>query len=286
MATSCIPSRLGVAVAIVAGLVVGWAAPLSAQIPAGNGVIYACVRMDRDHDEGKLVRLVAANETCRRNEVRIHWNIAGLPGPAGPAGSTGATGPAGATGPQGLQGLQGEPGPLGPTGPKGDPGDAGSGGGIRITDANGTYIGNFAGGYYSPIGGDWITLATREDNGVTFVIRLAVDYVLGPDPDPVHDLHFYDTVWFLDSECSATPYVVNSNEATKSAVPPVNLEGETLVYYPVASVDIDPFVTPIYHWMDQRVGPPACTMGFSGGLFLEARVPNLGVLVPPFGFAR
>ncbi len=33
---------------------------LGAQIPT-NGVIYACIRMDRDGDEGRLARLVAAN---------------------------------------------------------------------------------------------------------------------------------------------------------------------------------------------------------------------------------
>src|ERR1700752_782768 len=56
-------------------------------------VIFACVKSDglrdRDPDDGILVRLVAAQERCRRGEVKIHWNV---------------------TGPQGPQGLQGFPG--------------------------------------------------------------------------------------------------------------------------------------------------------------------------------
>jgi len=47
------------------------------QIPAADGQFYACVRMDRDGDEGRLTRLVAANEPCRRNEQRVHWGAAG-----------------------------------------------------------------------------------------------------------------------------------------------------------------------------------------------------------------
>ena len=63
-------------------------APVSAQVPT-NGVIYACVRLDRDQDEGKLVRLVAANEKlpAQRNQ--------------GPVERRRSDGPTGPTGPQG-----------------------------------------------------------------------------------------------------------------------------------------------------------------------------------------
>ena len=112
---------------------------LQAQIPT-NGVIYACVRLDRDKDEGKLVRLVAGDEPCRRNETRIRWNVEGPTGPQGPKGATGAKGtngvngaegpmgPPGLAGADGLdgemgpQGAQGETGPTGPTGEQGAPG--------------------------------------------------------------------------------------------------------------------------------------------------------------------
>src|SRR5262245_6485983 len=104
-----------------------------------SNVIYACVKSDGLHDgdpdDGFLVRLVAVQESCRRGEVKIHWNVVGpqgpqgiqgapgLPGmpgaqgPIGPAGSQGPAGPAGAEGPRGLQGPEGPTGPQGPAGP-------------------------------------------------------------------------------------------------------------------------------------------------------------------------
>jgi hypothetical protein len=84
----------------------------SAQIPSNN-TIYACIRLDRDHDEGRLVRLVSADEHCRPRETRIQWSVAG---PEGPAGSPGPPGPVGPQGPQGEPGPQGESGPPGPSG--------------------------------------------------------------------------------------------------------------------------------------------------------------------------
>ena len=111
-----------------------------AQIPSADGVIYACVRTDRDGDSARLTRLVAADEPCRRNEVRVRWNVAGPAGPKGakgdpgkqgPAGSPGATGQPGAagapgrqgqTGPRGRQGPEGPEGPQGPQGPQGSDG--------------------------------------------------------------------------------------------------------------------------------------------------------------------
>jgi hypothetical protein len=75
----------------------------AAQIPSGN-IIYACVRLDRDKDEARLARLVAADEDCRPREQRIQWNV------------TGPEGPQGVPGTPGLPGPQGEPGPPGTTG--------------------------------------------------------------------------------------------------------------------------------------------------------------------------
>src|SRR5262245_52937210 len=83
-----------------------------------NNVIYACVisdgRWDGDPDDGRLVRLVDANQACRRGEVRIHWNVEG---PIGPRGATGA---------QGLPGLPGAAGAPGAPGPAGAPGAPGA----------------------------------------------------------------------------------------------------------------------------------------------------------------
>ncbi|MEO8681880.1 MAG: MopE-related protein [Vicinamibacterales bacterium] len=108
-------------VIFVAGLL-GASLPAEAQIPSPGGVIYACIRLDRDKDEGRLARLVAENEPCRRNEVRVQWNVIG---PKGPTGPTGAQGPAGV---KGATGLQGPPGPIGPQGVAGQAGAAGSAG--------------------------------------------------------------------------------------------------------------------------------------------------------------
>jgi hypothetical protein len=82
----------------------------SSQIPSANGVIHACVRMDRDGDAGKLARLVAENEACKRNEQRVTWSV------AGPKGEPGAPGAAGAPGAPGPQGPQGSAGPSSPAG--------------------------------------------------------------------------------------------------------------------------------------------------------------------------
>ncbi len=119
--------RIALFASVVVTVVLVTPAPAVAQI-GGDGVIYACVRLDRDKDEGKLVRLVVAGERCKRNETRIQWNVAGTAGTTGSPGATGATGPAGPqgvvgpAGPQGVLGLQGEPGVQGPQGSQGEPG--------------------------------------------------------------------------------------------------------------------------------------------------------------------
>jgi hypothetical protein len=114
-------------------------------------VIYACVKGDglgdRDPDDGKLVRLVAAHEDCRHKETKIHWNVTGPAGPLGPQGpqgfpgtmgapgATGARGPQGPAGPDGVQGLQGPPGPTGPDGPTGPQGPPGPGNTVTTASA-------------------------------------------------------------------------------------------------------------------------------------------------------
>jgi collagen triple helix repeat protein len=95
------------------------ATPIAAQT---NNVIYACVSHEGD------VRLIDAQDRCKRHETKIFWNVAG---PQGPAGAPGPQGPAGPQGPQGVTGQQGSIGPtgatgaVGPQGPKGDTGAQG-----------------------------------------------------------------------------------------------------------------------------------------------------------------
>jgi len=108
------------AVAVLGALGTG-VATAEAQVPSAGGVFHACIRLDRDGDEGKLARLVAADEPCKRREQRITWNE------KGPKGDTGATGATGAVGPQGLIGPEGPQGPTGPQGPQGAPGAAAPG---------------------------------------------------------------------------------------------------------------------------------------------------------------
>ena len=57
-----------------------------------------------------LLRVVASEGDCRRNETLVSWNTTG---PAGEPGEDGEDGAAGATGPAG------PPGPIGPAGPGG-----------------------------------------------------------------------------------------------------------------------------------------------------------------------
>jgi tail collar domain/collagen triple helix repeat protein len=119
----------------------------AAQIPSAGGVFYACVRLDRDGDEGR-VRLVASTEPCRRNEIRVHWNGAGAQGPQGPTGPTGPQGAAGSpgavgpTGATGAQGPEGATGPTGATGPQGPTGPAGGASTLFGTDTNQAVPGN------------------------------------------------------------------------------------------------------------------------------------------------
>jgi Protein of unknown function (DUF1566)/Collagen triple helix repeat (20 copies) len=79
----------------------------ASQIPAADGQFYACVRIDRDGDEGRLARLVAANEACRRNETRVHWSATGPQGPQGQPGTNGTNGTNGTSGTNGTNGRDG-----------------------------------------------------------------------------------------------------------------------------------------------------------------------------------
>ena len=93
---------------IVVVCVVGVAASAGraeAQIPGADGQFHACVRVDRDASTGRLMRLVAANEACRANETRLHWNVAGAQGPEGPQGLQGPQGPQGQPGADGINGT-------------------------------------------------------------------------------------------------------------------------------------------------------------------------------------
>ena len=96
------------------------------------GVIYACVKSDGprdgDPDDGRLMRLIAVQEVCRRGEVKIHWNVVGPKGETGAAGAPGLNGAMGPQGPTGIAGAVGPQGPTGATGAAGPQGPAGTDG--------------------------------------------------------------------------------------------------------------------------------------------------------------
>src|SRR6185295_10001037 len=79
--------------------------------------IHACVQRDSGQ-----VRVVSANEQCRRAETALEWNN------EGPAGSAGPAGPAGTPGDGGPAGPKGDSGPAGPAGADGFAGQAGASG--------------------------------------------------------------------------------------------------------------------------------------------------------------
>jgi hypothetical protein len=138
-----VPQAFGVLGAMFSAVLLS--APFAqAQIPSQDGVFYACIRLDRDRDEGKLVRLVAESERCDRFEQRVEWNVQGPEGPRGSQGTQGlpgVPGQQGATGAAGPQGPQGVPGAQGPKGPRGfsvsvtadDGTGCGALGGVKLT---------------------------------------------------------------------------------------------------------------------------------------------------------
>jgi hypothetical protein len=104
-------------------------AGLAGALSSDGGKIHGCVVSTSGY-----VRIVGANDTCKKGETPIDWNITGPTGPAGPTGSagpvgsTGSTGPAGPSGPEGPAGSNGPEGPTGQAGPTGATGETGQAG--------------------------------------------------------------------------------------------------------------------------------------------------------------
>lgn len=111
---------LSLAVALALGASVPIA--IAATSPDGAGdVIHACIGPN-----GQL-RVVGADEACRKPETRLTWNQEGPAGLPGLAGAEGELGPAGAAGPPGPQGERGERGERGEPGAQGPAGADGAG---------------------------------------------------------------------------------------------------------------------------------------------------------------
>jgi hypothetical protein len=125
-------------------LIVMLAASLTSWVVRAHGgditLIHACVTVghtddddDKASDENAVkarrsigaIRIIGADEECKKNEVALDWNIQGPAGPAGPQGDVGPAGPPGPAGPAGPQGDVGPVGPAGAVGPAGPAGPAG-----------------------------------------------------------------------------------------------------------------------------------------------------------------
>ena len=64
-----------------------------------NGALRACIK----HGNGTLY-VIGAGARCKRRDVELSLNVAGVPGPKGDPGPAGPPGPRGATGPAGPSG--------------------------------------------------------------------------------------------------------------------------------------------------------------------------------------
>ena len=85
-----------------------------------NDLVHACV----NHSSGSI-KIVDADDRCKKNWTPLDWNLVGPEGPQGPVGPEGPEGPQGPVGPQGPEGTQGPVGPEGPEGPQGEVGPQG-----------------------------------------------------------------------------------------------------------------------------------------------------------------
>lgn len=97
-------------VATLAGLMAAQV-PAQAQIPSATGVYTACVRLDRDRDESRRLRLIdPARERCDKNEMMVTWNAQGQKGDKGDQGAQGVKGDKGDQGANAAAGQQCTPG--------------------------------------------------------------------------------------------------------------------------------------------------------------------------------
>jgi hypothetical protein len=89
---------------VVALVAIAFAGTAAAAPIARNGKVNACYRV-KGKAKGAM-RVVPANQKCRRGERKLGWNVAGPVGAAGKAGARGATGASGPQGPGNEAALQ------------------------------------------------------------------------------------------------------------------------------------------------------------------------------------
>lgn len=138
-----------------------------------------------------------AAQKCPTGFTRLVLGARGLNGETGAKGETGAPGP---IGPQGSSGAEGKPGPAGKDGAPGMPGGSGSSGPagaqgpagfFKVYDKNNDLVGTLLGSSYNGTALDVITpggyAQSYDISGI--ILQSGID------------------VWYLDSNCSGTPYV-------------------------------------------------------------------------------
>jgi hypothetical protein len=141
-----------------------------------------------------------AAQKCPTGFTRLVLGARGLQGETGAVGEIGAMGPIGPTGAPGAIGAEGKPGLAGKDGAPGAPGGSGSSGPagaqgsagfFKVYDKNNELVGTLLGSSYYGTTFDVITpggyAQSYDINGS--IIQPGID------------------VWFLDSNCSGTPYV-------------------------------------------------------------------------------
>lgn len=172
--------RLGVAIAVLLAASAGatWATVTVSSIVAPDGTINGCYRAKDGApaaDKGQL-RVVAAGEQCKQNELAIQWSQQGPkgdkgdPGATGAAGATGATGAKGDPGPKGDDGAQGPAGPAGPAGSQGPAGPAGPAGNQGPAGPAGPA------GAQGPVGPRGMVWKGHWDGFATYQLNDAVEY--------------------------------------------------------------------------------------------------------------
>jgi hypothetical protein len=164
------------ALVAVLGGSAAWATATTSLVGA-DGTIDGCYRAANGDAAGQgELRVVAAGEACRNNELPLEWSrrgeqgaqgSQGPAGPAGPAGPTGAKGDPGAMGAPGPAGARGEPGERGAPGPVGVPGADGADGadGVGVVGAAEPSGANCADGGSRFTAGATVTFACNGADG-------------------------------------------------------------------------------------------------------------------------
>jgi hypothetical protein len=145
--------------ALLAAVITASVASVAGAQAVTNASIHACVKRNG------TIQVVASDENCAKNEVKLVWNQ------QGPKGDPGQQGP---KGDPGQQGQKGEPGQQGPKGDPGQQGTPGISGYETITDSITVPYASVASrvvscGAKKPLGGGLAYSNTHFNSGFTVI---------------------------------------------------------------------------------------------------------------------